>query len=628
MIQIEKMANGDHFFSALQSVQYPQINRLSGSSLDWLYENDSDSVALLNWLSNKLTPDCLLNEDQLHTYHQIPVSERLSGGKVLEDALESLQDQDSSFSNEDLEKEISRLESELGYYNNSCETLTALNTQLTSSETRSSLLLNQLQEETDKASREGRKVQEAVLETNSSFNIALEKLRKSIDDFVNEYNIGGSDYLKSKADVKTHVFQLDLESLISKERDLEEKLGAWINTVFGTKFCQLGLSDSEETDGEGNANNNEQVPTILDLESKDVLELVRGRDRPEFQHLKSEINRLRACFHKSELDRVQVEARESGILASLTTLKLSLRQSKNTILVSIPSNSEPEPLIPFITKMEQPSKLDTIISSEVETYINHHCQRVLITDYNIKYRRFAYLYEKLKGIRDELLQSHARQQLLDLLMVEEARQICELINDVQDTENLLQQRYRRRQGFKIGASSLEEEVRESGVGAGAGTVVKPDDQVFTSLHKLLRIADCVDPVVTYAGVEQAVASIIHNNASLQTQVQQNKTARIQRIQSIDSGIRRLAAMLHIDRFSPTTGIPLVPKEVSRSFSLLDAQIIELELKLKGILTDWQRAQSHLKTRPYHRQQRQLWIDFLLKPELVPANVRAIQNRAK
>jgi len=615
------MAHGEQFFSALQSVQYPQINRLSGSSLDWLYESDSESVALLNWLSNKLTPDSYLNEDQLNTYDQIAVNERLSGGKVLEDALESLQDQDSSFTNEDLEKEISRLEAELGYYDNSCQTLTALNTQLNFSESRSSLLLNQLQEEGDKASREGRKVQEAVLETNSSFNTALEKLRKSIDDFVNEYDIGGNDGMKSKTDIKAHVFQLDFESLRLKERDLEEKLGTWINTVFGTKFGQLGLSVTEEPE-------DDEVPAILDLESKDVLELVRGRDRIEFQHLKSEIYRLRACFHKTEIDRLQVEARESGIQASLAALKLSLRQTKNTILVPIQPNPDLEPLIPFITKTEQPSRLDAIISSEVERYINHQCQRVLITDYNIKYRRFAYLYEKLKGIRDELLQSHARQQLLDLLMTEEARQICELIKDIQETENVLQQRYRKRQGFKIGTSSIEEEVRESGVGADAGTVVKPDDVVFTSLHKLLRIADCVDPVVTYAGVEQAVASVIQRKASLLTQVQQDKGARIQRIQSIDSGIRRLVAMLQIDRFSPTTGISLVPKEVSRSFSLLEAQIIELELKLKGILTDWQRAQSDLKTRPYHRQQRQLWIDFLLKPELVPANVKAIQNRAK
>ena len=43
-------------------------------------------------------------------------SERLTGGKVLEEALDSLQDKDSNVSNEELERKIAELESELGWY--------------------------------------------------------------------------------------------------------------------------------------------------------------------------------------------------------------------------------------------------------------------------------------------------------------------------------------------------------------------------------------------------------------------------------------------------------------------------------------------------------------------------------
>ena len=45
-------------------------------------------------------------------------SERLTGGKVLEEALDSLQDKDSNVSNEELERKIAELESELGWYCN------------------------------------------------------------------------------------------------------------------------------------------------------------------------------------------------------------------------------------------------------------------------------------------------------------------------------------------------------------------------------------------------------------------------------------------------------------------------------------------------------------------------------
>ncbi len=39
----------------------------------------------------------------------------------------------------------------------------------------------------------------------------------------------------------------------------------------------------------------------MDLESKDLLELVRGRDRTEFQHLKSEIYRFAIQRYLNEI---------------------------------------------------------------------------------------------------------------------------------------------------------------------------------------------------------------------------------------------------------------------------------------------------------------------------------------
>ncbi len=49
-------------------------------------------------------------------YFILLYSERLTGGKVLEEALDSLQDKDSNVSNEELERKIAELESELGWY--------------------------------------------------------------------------------------------------------------------------------------------------------------------------------------------------------------------------------------------------------------------------------------------------------------------------------------------------------------------------------------------------------------------------------------------------------------------------------------------------------------------------------
>jgi len=610
--------NGEFLHSALSRVNYPQIQRFTPESFDWLYETGSEGEKLLHWLTKTLSSDSYLSDEQIEFYAQIPTSERLTGGKVLEEALESLQDEDSSISNQDLEKQISELESELGYHTVSCDVMTDLKTQLSDSERLSSVVLNQLHEQVEKGRRDNRKAQESVLESNSEFNSSLNKLKNCLQEYKSKYEKVGS---KSSAD-KVHVFQISINEISKKESELGESVGALIHTVFGDKY-DLGLFEASMPQ-------DDEKPKVMDLESKDLLELVRGRDKVEFQQLKSEIYRIRACLFKSEKERIQVQSRNAGLLAAIDTINQSLRLNRNTVLVPISvDGSISESILESLKPCNQ--KESSLVADLISRCISYYCQRVLTTDYNIKYRRSAYIFKKLKSIRDELLESRAREQLIDFLLAQEAEQIQKVIEDLKDIEATLSHRYRKRLGFKSAVSSLEGRLgqgSENCCDTQAGMVIKPNDVIFTSLHKLLRYEEHVDPVATYSGVEQAVAKLIQNKHSIILQIHQKKENRLNTIQTIEAGIRKLSSLLHVDQFSPSRGISLIPKEVNRSINQVDKEIKQLEMRLKAILTDWEQAKTDQKTRPYRRNQRQLWIDFLLKPELVPANIRAVQNRAK
>jgi hypothetical protein len=616
--------NGESLFSTLSKVHYPQIDRFTPESLDWLFEHDKESVDLLNWLNITLSSDSYLSDEQIESYNQIPVSERLTGGKVLEEALESLQDEDSSITNEDLERKIAELESELGYNNDNCETMTGLKTQLSDSERLSSIVLNQLHEQVEKGRRDNRKGQESVLEINTAFNVSLNRLKNCLQEYRSKYE--NTSAIHSAAD-KVHVFQIDVDQVSSKESELNQTIGSLISTVFGNKYNNLGLfqTPSDLLD--------DDKPKVMDLESKDLLELVRGRDRTEFQHLKSEIYRIRACLFKSERERINQQARNAGLLACMDSLNQSLRLNRNTVLVSIPGDGSScsESILSCLNKVAS-EKENSTMSDLISRCISYYCQRVLTTDYNIKYRRSAYMFKKLQSIRDELLQSRAREQLLDLLLAQEAEHINSIVTEFKQNQQILDERYRKRQGFKSAVGSLEGGVTaqdsQDCCDTKPGMVIKPNDFSFTILHKLLRYRDHVDPVATYAGVEQAVSALIQHKQHILIQIQHNKDNRLHTMHSIETAIRRLSGLLHVDQFSPSRGISLIPKEVSRAISQVDKEIKHLEIKLKAILTNWEQAKADLKTRPYRRNQRQLWIDFLLKPELVPANVRAVQNRAK
>lgn len=142
------------------------------------------------------------------------------------------------------------------------------------------------------------------------------------------------------------------------------------------------------------------------------------------------------------------------------------------------------------------------------------------------------------------------------------------------------------------------------------------------------ILGLVDPIATYSGVEAALADLLQERTQLRSRVRQNLRARLRNLEHTETELRTLAAGLHIDVGALLKPPSMVPREISRGISSLDRGIRELELKLKRLLTEWDRHKTELKTKPYSRLQRGLWIDFLLKPQLLSANVRAVQNKVK
>ena len=50
---------------------------------------------------------------------------------------------------------------------------------------------------------------------------------------------------------------------------------------------------------------------LIDPLSDTVVELVRGRDKAEFLHLKSEINRVRVSIFRDQMERIEMASKVS-----------------------------------------------------------------------------------------------------------------------------------------------------------------------------------------------------------------------------------------------------------------------------------------------------------------------------
>jgi len=138
----------------------------------------------------------------------------------------------------------------------------------------------------------------------------------------------------------------------------------------------------------------------------------------------------------------------------------------------------------------------------------------------------------------------------------------------------------------------------------------------------------VDNLATYAGVETALSNLLSEKLNLTEKIRREEKSRLRHLEQTEISIRRLSSSLHIDMDSSIKPLCLVPREIPRGISGIDRGLRDLELKLKKLLTDWESKKTDLKTKPYFKLQRDTWIDFLLRPETLTVNIRAVQNKAK
>jgi len=396
------------------------------------------------------------------------------------------------------------------------------------------------------------------------------------------------------------------------ESDLDQELGVLISTLFGSKFKELGLGNDPQADVGHNEGG------LIEPGSDACLELIRGREKQEFLHLRSEISRVRVSIFKTEMQRIEMEAKDAGLRARINHLSRSLTGGPSGWSNVVRAGGPVKP------NLDSDSALQDQIAGLVAECVGCYCDKVLTTDYKLKHRRSVYVTNKMKIIRELLMQRRARQEVLDLLLAAETETILSIIDSVKNLEQNLEIRFRKREGFRVAASSLGSASESSS----SAHLIPPSDTLFSNLHSILRISGLVEPLATYGGVETAVRSLLQERTDLTDKIKYKQAGLLRGLEQSEAGLRELASTLHIDLTAPLRSLSLVPSEVGRRMNCVERSLKDLEQKVLKLSKAWEANQIQLKTKPYFRLQRDLWIDFLLHPQLVPANVKAVVNKAK
>lgn len=607
---------GQGLYSALAALHYPRLDQITPDSLDWLYEV-GPCRPFLDWLAGKVGKENYLSPDELAAYMQIPPSELLSGS-LLEEALAVDEPEGGELTNREREQLVARLEAELATQENCLEKMTSLKNHAVDQHGRDSMDRRRLVGMKTAAEKEESRARDQVLQVNAVHTACLEGLKDVMDGLILKYG--------EKSEQPVFLCKMQLDQLTQAEKELEEQLKSYISSQFGASFTELNLVSETQKGGS-------QTLDILDLDDDACLDLVRGRDRTEFDRLISEINRLRVSLHISELSRVEAAAEAAGLralVASLNARKFGdvVKPLVNNSNTAADTGNQCRAMPLILLEGESYGHLGPLRVAVAELAIemaNLHCRQILTTDYEVKAKRSAYVLAKLDQLCDLMLERKARLEILESLVERECTDLEEVQFAIQSVITILHTAIRKSQQFRTAVKSLA----KPKVAADSRSLIPVEDATLTKVHQILQISGEVGHLPTYSSVSEAVGQLLQQKADLEEKVVQRQADRQTHFHHIEQSINKLCRQLHLNEDGNRTGAAvLVPGEVSRGITQAKSDLRQLEQRLKQLLTAWDQETAELAAKPHLERLRQLWVDFLVHPQVLAPNLRAVQARAK
>jgi len=147
----------------------------------------------------------------------------------------------------------------------------------------------------------------------------------------------------------------------------------------------------------------------LELDDDACLDLVRGRDRTEFDRLIAEINRLRVSLYHTELSRVEATAEAAAlkaVAASLDAIRFGGGDKSNFTPARNDSGNQaadgmncsravPQLMLEGEEGSGGVEGLRLAVAELAAETASLHCRQILATDYQVKAKRSTYVIGKL-----------------------------------------------------------------------------------------------------------------------------------------------------------------------------------------------------------------------------------------
>jgi len=327
----------------------------------------------------------------------------------------------------------------------------------------------------------------------------------------------------------------------------------------------------------------------------------RGRNGEEFSSLSRELARLRASLFQAELQRITLEAKLQGLKSVLES------SGSREAFLQEDDGGEVE-------------KLEKEVKVALGDLVDAQCQRVIGEDYREKAERGEEVIAWLEGVKDILVQQAARGEVLALVGEREMVQVDMVVKALQEVTIDSDKNARHASRWCSAASSMKEEKRDGLVGQ--------EDPVMLRIHRLLGLSNhCPEHLATYSVIKDCLDQLVNDEEQIEREEAAAKGAREVQLQLAGRDASLLARELGVGG-SDKRRSNLAPRRLREGVTILETGLSSLERSLKKQLEGWEKQKQELRRNPHLSIQRDVWVDFLVRPKVLTANLRSLENKLK
>jgi len=576
--------DGATFYSLLTSLNHPAAASLSPESLDWVCEAPG-CEPFLDWFLSNITKDNVLSDEELEAWRTIPEDKVLSG-QILNEALSSLGFSDGQrMTDAELEKQVNMLEVELNMMEQSRDKLSHIRENRESLLSSSQTQLTEMEHLVERVELEERRAQEMMLQLNNQYN-------KTVSDLVTTTNAVSRLFESASEDMENPAFaaSINLEKIRAANMMLDIEIEKLMEEYFN--------KESENDDSDPSYNH----------------EVYRGRNQAEYETMISEMERLRVSWVSQEFERIQLAAQEDALISVLAAL------SNKEIPVSSKDTTGTLPVPDIIAESDE--AIEEEIVKTLNDIAGEYCKKILNVDYINKEFRNRIVIKKLVEIKNVLIQQVAKREILAILIHEEKKEVEGVETMLKDIIKIFKDEDVQLTNFNSAMKCLSGKKSES-----EANLISSEDVVMIHVHKILFNHQLVGHVPTYNQVFEVLESLKEKQKTLEKQTQLRKLSQTDDLKSATRKVENLFNLLDITESNASLVTSLSPHSIKNGILQLEKVMKDIKVELKKVSDNWDQSMKELKLKPETALVRNMWVDFLVKPKTLLANIKNLENKA-